>query len=154
MKTIAAADALADLGRAQVTSRDHFVDNLEILRRFSLVSRSNVNPESSRRVFLASAIGAASAALLGFKPRLADATGSNLPHLTESDPLAKSLGYKANAKNVDRSKFPTYKPGERCGKCRFFEGTPGQQSGYAGCQIYAGYSVNADGWCSSFNART
>jgi len=38
--------------------------------------------------------------------------------------------------------------------CRFFQGTPGAKSGYAGCQIYPGYSVNAQGWCASFNARS
>jgi hypothetical protein len=118
------------------------------------VSRSKNHPDSSRRTFLAGAAVAASAALVGLKPRMALAAGEKLPHLSESDPLAKSLGYQAKATNVDKSKFPTYKPGERCGECRFFEGTPGQKSGYAGCQIFAGYSVDSDGWCASFNARS
>jgi len=115
---------------------------------------SKNNPDSSRRSFLATAAVAASAALVGLRPHSARAAGENLPHLSTSDPLAKSLGYQDNAKNVDKSKFPTYKPGERCGVCRFFQGTAGQSSGYAGCQIFAGYSVNADGWCASFNARS
>lgn len=110
-------------------------------------------PDSSRRTFLATAAVAASAALVGLRPRSATAAGESLPHLSESDPLAKSLGYQSNAKDVDKSKFPTYKAGERCGECRFFQGTPGQKSGYAGCQIFAGYSVDSDGWCASFNAR-
>lgn len=112
------------------------------------------NPDSSRRSFLATAAVAASAALVGLRPRSARAAGESLPHLSEADPLAKSLGYQMNAKNVDRSKFPTYKPGEHCGLCRFFQGKPGQTSGFAGCQIFAGYAVNADGWCASFNARS
>lgn len=111
-------------------------------------------PDPSRRSFLAGAAVAASAALVGLRPRTAAAAGENLPHLSESDPLAKSLGYESDAKNVDKSKFPTYKAGERCGECRFFQGTAGQKSGYAGCQIFAGYSVNSDGWCASFNARS
>lgn len=115
---------------------------------------SKNSPDSSRRSFLATAAVAASAALVGLKPPAARAAGENLPHLSESDPLAKSLGYQSNAKSVDKSKFPTYKAGERCGECRFFQGTPGQSSGYGGCQIFAGYSVNADGWCASFNARS
>ncbi|MGH8289838.1 MAG: high-potential iron-sulfur protein [Steroidobacteraceae bacterium] len=110
-------------------------------------------PDCSRRTFLATAAVAASAALVGLRPRSAAAAGESLPHLSESDPLAKSLGYHLDAKDVDKSKFPTYKAGERCGKCRFFQGTPGQKSGYAGCQIFAGYAVNSDGWCASFNAR-
>ncbi|HVS75717.1 MAG TPA: high-potential iron-sulfur protein [Steroidobacteraceae bacterium] len=112
------------------------------------------NPDPSRRSFLATAAVAASAALVGLRPHTARAAGENLPHLSESDPLAKSLGYQQDAKNVDKSKFPTYKPGERCAECRFFQGTAGEKSGYGGCQIFAGYSVNADGWCASFNARS
>ncbi|HEY7889263.1 MAG TPA: high-potential iron-sulfur protein [Steroidobacteraceae bacterium] len=111
-------------------------------------------PDHSRRSFLATAAVAASAAFVGLKPPLARAAGENLPHLSASDPLAKSLGYQESAKSVDKSKFPTYKAGERCGECRFFQGTPGQSSGYGGCQIFAGYSVSSQGWCASFNARS
>jgi hypothetical protein len=118
------------------------------------VSLPENKPDSSRRSFLAGAAVAASAALVGLRPRTAAAAGETLPHLSESDPLAKSLGYESEAKNVDKSKFPTYKAGERCGDCRFFQGTAGQKSGFAGCQIFAGYSVNSDGWCASFNARS
>jgi hypothetical protein len=117
------------------------------------VSLPKNNPDSSRRSFLTTAAVAASAALVGLRPRSAAAAGESLPHLSESDPLAKSLGYQSDAKNVDKSKFPTYKAGEHCGVCRFFQGTAGQKSGYAGCQIFAGYSVSSEGWCASFNAR-
>jgi hypothetical protein len=118
------------------------------------VSLPKNNPDPSRRSFLTTAAVAASAVLVGLRPRSAGAAGENLPHLSESDPLAKSLGYQSDAKNVDKGKFPTYKAGEHCGVCRFFQGTPGASSGYGGCQIFAGYSVNAGGWCASFNARS
>jgi High potential iron-sulfur protein len=118
------------------------------------VSLPKNKPDSSRRSFLATAAVAASAVLVGVRPHSARAAGENLPHLSTSDPLAKSLGYQDSAKNVDKSKFPTYKAGERCGECRFFQGTAAQSSGYAGCQIFAGYSVSADGWCASFNAKS
>jgi hypothetical protein len=119
------------------------------------VSARKNNPDPSRRSFLATAAVAASAAIVGgLRPRSANAAGENLPHLSESDPLAKSLGYQADGTKVDKSKFPTYKAGERCAECRFYQGTAGQKSGYGGCQIFAGYSVNADGWCASFNARS
>ncbi len=118
------------------------------------MSQSKNGTDPSRRAFLATAAVAASAAVIGLRPRTALAAGENLPHLTESDPLAKSLGYVMNAHEVNRSKFPTYKPGDRCGVCRFFLGKPGQKSGFAGCQIYAGYSVDAKGWCASYNARS
>ncbi len=118
------------------------------------MSQSKSHTDPSRRAFLAGAAVAASALAIGLRPRAARATGEHLPHLSESDPLAKSLGYEANNKLVDRAKFPTYKPGEHCGLCRFFLGKPGQTSGYAGCQIFAGYSVDAQGWCASFNPRS
>lgn len=118
------------------------------------MSQSKNRTDPSRRAFLATAAVAASAAAIGLRPRSASAAGENLPHLTESDPLAKSLGYRANASEVNRKKFATYKPGEHCSICRFFLGKPGEKSGYAGCQIYAGYSVDAKGWCASYNARS
>ena len=118
------------------------------------MSDSKNRTDPSRRAFLASAAVAASVAVIGLRPRTASAAGEKLPHLSESDPLAKSLGYRAHASAVDRKKFPAFKPGDRCAMCRFFLGTPGEKTGYAGCQIYAGYSVNADGWCASFNARS
>jgi hypothetical protein len=112
------------------------------------------NPNQSRRSFLTTAAVAASAAIVGLKPPAARAAGETLPHLSESDPLAKSLGYQSTAKSVDQSKFPTYKAGEHCGLCRFFQGTSGASSGFGGCQIFAGYAVNAGGWCASFNAKS
>jgi hypothetical protein len=118
------------------------------------VSLPKNNPDPSRRSFLATAAVAASAALVGLKPPAARAEGESLPHLSESDPLAKSLGYQSAAKSVDKSKFPTYKDGEHCGLCRFFQGTADATSGFGGCQIFAGYSVNAGGWCASFNAKS
>jgi hypothetical protein len=115
------------------------------------VSDSKKRPDPSRRAFLATAAVAASAAVIGLRPRTAHAA---LPHLSEGDPLAKSLGYRANHNQVDSAKFPAYKPGERCALCRFFLGKAGQTSGFAGCQIFPGYAVNANGWCASFNARS
>lgn len=119
------------------------------------MSQDRHDHDPTRRAFLTTAAVTTSAVVFGLRPRPASAKGASLPHLSQKvDPMAKSLGYEPNAKDVDRAKFSSYKPGERCGKCRFFEGSPGQQSGYAGCTIYPGYSVNADGWCASFSARS
>lgn len=77
---------------------------------------------------------------------------SSESHVSESDPLAQSLGYKEDASKVDKAKFSTFKPGEQCAKCRFFTGSEGKS--YGPCQIFSGKLVNAKGWCSSFNAKT
>jgi hypothetical protein len=115
-------------------------------------------PSSSRRNFLFTALGAASAALgalAGLRSptaRAQAAAAQNLPHLSPDDPLAKALGYGNNAGQVDRAKFPTYKPGDMCDKCRFYQGTAGQAWGP--CQIFMGKSVNSKGWCASFMVKT
>jgi hypothetical protein len=69
-----------------------------------------------------------------------------------SDPLAQALGYIEDASKIDKSKFATYKPGQKCSGCRFYQGTAGEQ--YGPCQIFGGKAVNTNGWCISFNAKT
>jgi len=72
------------------------------------VPHSNNTTKFSRRSFLAGAAVAATvagSALIGLRPGAADAaaaTGGNLPHLSETDPVASSLGHKPNAKDVDK----------------------------------------------------
>lgn len=110
-------------------------------------------PNPARRHFLftlatASCVGIAA---LPASRALAQNAGS-LPHLSEEDPLAKSLGYKANASAVDKAKFPTFKPGQDCSLCRFYQGTAGQAFGP--CQVFAGKAVSAKGWCVSYSQKT
>jgi High potential iron-sulfur protein len=115
---------------------------------------------SSRRNFLFTALGAASTVLgmlAGLKSpaarsQAATAATQNLPHLSPDDALAKALGYANSASQVDRAKYPTYKPGDACTKCRFYQGTAGQAWGP--CQIFMGKSVSSQGWCASFMIKT
>jgi High potential iron-sulfur protein len=110
-------------------------------------------PYPSRRRFLTAlaATGCAGLAVLPLSRSLAQ-SGSSLPHLSEDDPLAKALGYKSDATMVDRGKFPTYKPGQGCATCRFYQGTAGQEFGP--CQVFAGKAVSIKGWCVSFSAKS
>jgi hypothetical protein len=48
-----------------------------------------------------------------------------LPHLEESDPAAKSLGYVHDAKRVDPKANPMFKPGSHCANCAQLQGKPG-----------------------------
>src|SRR6185503_2894164 len=50
-----------------------------------------------------------------------DAKGGELPHLDEKDPQAAALGYKHDAKQVDRKKFANYQPGQTCATCQQFQ---------------------------------
>jgi hypothetical protein len=68
--------------------------------------------------------------------------------LDPSDPLAKSLGYVADATKVDKAKFPAYQAGQDCAACQLYQGKPGDASGP--CPIYSGKIVSSTGWCGSF----
>lgn len=76
------------------------------------------------------------------------AWSDSLPMLSESDPVATSLGYKANASAVDKTKFPQYAAGQTCSNCSLYQGAAGSASG--ACPIYAGKAVAAKGWCASY----
>jgi High potential iron-sulfur protein len=107
--------------------------------------------EHSRRSFIALAGVTGAAVLAGIRPAATLAQGGATPHLSESDPTAKALGYVEDAGKVDKTKFPTYKPGARCATCNFFQGKAGDA--YAPCQIFPGKSVAANGWCASHSPK-
>ena len=102
-----------------------------------------MNP--SRRTFLITSIGAASALALS-REAFADA-----PKVAESDPTAQALGYKQDATQVDKAKFAKYAAGEDCGNCSFYQGKP--TDAWAPCPMFAGKQVAAKGWCSAYNKK-
>jgi hypothetical protein len=73
---------------------------------------------------------------------------ANAPVLSETDPQAVALGYKADASKVDAAKYPTHVAGAVCGGCNFFQGKAGAAQGP--CQLFAGKQVSAKGWCSGY----
>jgi hypothetical protein len=127
--------------------------HMQLKQRRRLVTEAKSKPDSSRRAFLAGATVAVAVTIAGgLKAHPARAAGEKLPHLTDANAMAKALGYTVNHNSISQSKYPTYKAGDDCAGCRFFRGTPGEKSGYAGCEIFPGYSVAAQGWCQSFSA--
>src|ERR1039458_8516722 len=60
-----------------------------------------------------------------------------LPHLDASDPTAKAVGYRDDAKSVDAKAYPTYKAG-----------SAGQSWG--ACNVFPGKTVNTNGWCTLY----
>lgn len=74
------------------------------------------------------------------------ALAEELPHLEESDPTAKALGYKHDVKLVDKAKYPQLKPGDDCANCQFFQAKGDEQ--WAPCQLFPGKAVNKAGWCA------
>jgi hypothetical protein len=80
------------------------------------------------------------------------AAAAGLPALDPNDPTAKALGFTADAKKVDASANPTYKPNQKCGTCAQFQGKAGDATG--GCNIFAGHSVPQGGWCKVWAQKT
>ena len=74
--------------------------------------------------------------------------GQAAPVLTEADPQAVALGYKADATKVDKAKYAQYAAGQQCNGCNFYQGKA--TDAMAPCQLFAGKQVGAKGWCSAF----
>lgn len=96
-----------------------------------------------RRTFLIGAAGAASALAAS---RLAFAQRGT--PLSESDPQAQALGYKADATKADKLKFPKYTAGQMCSNCQLYQGKPTDATGP--CPIFQNRLVAAKGWCSAW----
>ena len=71
------------------------------------------------------------------------------PELSESDPLAKALGFVADANKVDQAKYPMHTKEQDCANCLHFK-TPG--AAHALCDIFS-KSVPKGGWCSAWAKR-
>ncbi|MGA7782807.1 MAG: high-potential iron-sulfur protein [Paraburkholderia sp.] len=98
--------------------------------------------QPSRRHFMMLAASLASSVALSGK------ASAETPAVSESDPTAQSLGYKADAANVDKVKYSKYQPGQACATCQLYQGKPGDTSGP--CPIFAGKQISAKGWCSAY----
>ena len=85
-------------------------------------------------------------------PTAASAPPSNAPMLSEQDPQAVALGYVADARKVDKAKFPKYAPPQRCAVCQLYQGP--QSAPTAPCAIFGGKQVAGPGWCNAYVPRT
>lgn len=96
---------------------------------------------TTRRIFLASI--PASAITLALNNATAAAAV-----LSETDPTAVALGYKADASKVDVKKYPAYARGQKCANCKLYAGKATDPM--APCSIFAGKLVNGKGWCAAW----
>jgi High potential iron-sulfur protein len=76
----------------------------------------------------------------------AEARADGLPHLTEDDPVAKSMKYTHDSSTVDPASRANPAPNQHCASCALVQGEDGQE--WRPCQIFPGKAVNANGWCS------
>jgi hypothetical protein len=96
---------------------------------------------STRRTFMIQVSTAAGAALVAQQ-------ASAQAMVSETDPQAAGLGYKADASKVDKAKFPKYAAGQACGSCALYQGKPTDASG--NCGLFPGKQVAGKGWCSAY----
>jgi hypothetical protein len=95
---------------------------------------------TDRRAFLLRAVTATSALGLANTRAFAD--------VDESDAAAVALGYKADTKKVDATKYPSHDVTQLCGNCKQFQGKSSDRSG--GCTLFGGKAVATAGWCSAW----
>lgn len=92
---------------------------------------------------------AASALLPALDDLAQAAQGAGLTPLDTKDSAASALGFVTNAATAGSN--PMYKKGEHCATCVHYLGQPTDAT--AGCNIYAGRSVPANGWCAGWSQR-
>ena len=97
----------------------------------------------NRRTFLIGTVGAATA--LGISVITFSQGGAPL---SESDPQAAVLGYKSDAAQADKAKFPKYAAGQTCANCQLFQGKPADATGP--CTLFPNKLVASQGWCSAW----
>ncbi|MEI7739993.1 MAG: high-potential iron-sulfur protein [Betaproteobacteria bacterium] len=73
-------------------------------------------------------------------------------NLSESDPQATALGYKADTTKVDQAKNPKHTATQVCKNCQLYVGKPTDAAG--GCPLFAGKLVAANGWCTAYNKKS
>lgn len=68
--------------------------------------------------------------------------------VSETDPQAVAVGYKADSTKVDKKKFPKHAVTQLCSNCALYQGAA--TAAAAGCAIFPGKQVAGKGWCSAW----
>lgn len=105
--------------------------------------------QKQRRVFMmhvATGVTAAAALALGHKTQAQAAE-----KLPETDSYAKSMGFKLNAKDVDRQRWTRYQEGQQCSKCQLWDGKP--TDAFAPCSFFGDRLTPSAGWCKNFKVK-
>ncbi|MCK7595414.1 high-potential iron-sulfur protein [Pseudomarimonas salicorniae] len=107
----------------------------------------NRSDSQSRRRFLvgAAAVAASLPMVIRELGRPALAQDKDLPKLPLDNAQAKALAYIEDA---SKSTHPNFKPGSNCANCQFIQGPDG--AAWRPCQLFPGYNVASDGWCSAW----
>lgn len=96
-----------------------------------------------RRKFIQLSVAAAAGGLVSVDR---SAFASDLPQLSEDDPMAASMKYTHDASTVDAASRPNPAEIQNCANCALVQGNDGDT--WRPCQIFPGKAVNANGWCA------
>ena len=106
--------------------------------------------DTSRRQALKLMLGGAAVVPLSGLITSGSAFASDLPHVTEDDPIAVSLKYKHDATQAPRvDKAGTPAAEQKCANCQLAQG----EGEWLACSIFPGKAVNANGWCTAWVSR-
>jgi len=67
--------------------------------------------------------------------------------VSEDDPTAKALGYKADGSKVDAAKFKTWAKTNTCANCNFYKV---KDANSGPCMALGNKLVASKGWCSAW----
>ena len=106
-------------------------------------SRQARRRQLSRRGFVKATGAAATVITAGFGTSAIGST--DLPKVSEDDPMAKALGYVHDARKVDAAQ----RFSDRfCNNCALYAGKADAE--WAKCSIFPGKVVAGEGWCRSW----
>jgi hypothetical protein len=71
----------------------------------------------------------AAVATAGALPPVAALAATSTEQVTETDPYAKSMGFRVDTANVDQVKFPRHDTTQHCSGCQLFSGKEGEPLG-------------------------
>lgn len=71
--------------------------------------------------------------------------------LSITDPEAMALGCLTDHLSIDKTRFPSFAAGLRCGECALYQEGPNSESGP--CSLYTGKQVASNGWCSALQKK-
>ena len=104
--------------------------------------------DTHRRAFFKRSLGVVASVSVAQLVTHRVAFAADLPHVDENGAQASGLGYKHDATQTDKTKYPRYQAGMLCTGCVLYQGAPDAEWG--GCAIFAGQDVAAKGWCSAY----
>jgi phage tail sheath protein FI len=97
--------------------------------------------QSARRVFMMQ-VAVGGAALCGI------GVAQAAPMVSETEPTALGLGYKADTTKVDNTKYAKHQATQKCVNCQLYQGAADSKAGL--CPLFPGKQVAANGWCSAW----